>query len=148
MPQENYVKVLSTVEPLVSDREWMQNFGIAHIANFILNAMELGKAVAALTMAARAAGHCAGYPECARHVEEALHQNFGVRRCSAGEGGEHELCKAEENYNSLFIHVLDIITEALKHEDYVARLKSFFEPPETVELSDEEDDADNAEGEE
>ncbi|MFS7968851.1 hypothetical protein Hanom_Chr09g00802361 [Helianthus anomalus] len=62
----------------------MQNFGIAHIANSILNATELDKAVVALTMVAWAAGHRAGYLECAKHVEEVLHQQFGSLRCSAG----------------------------------------------------------------
>ncbi|KAJ0441464.1 hypothetical protein HanIR_Chr16g0798051 [Helianthus annuus] len=57
LAQENYAEVQSTVEPLLSDRECMKNFDIAHIANSILNATELDKAVAALTMAARAAGH-------------------------------------------------------------------------------------------
>ncbi|KAJ0452921.1 hypothetical protein HanHA300_Chr15g0584501 [Helianthus annuus] len=119
----------------------MQNFGIAHIANSILNATELDKSVVVLTMATRASCHRAGYLECAKHVEEALHQHFGLRRCSAGEGVEDELRRAEENYNSLYIPVLDVITEALKHDDYIPRLRSFFEPPETVELSDEEGDS-------
>ncbi|MFS8020249.1 hypothetical protein Hanom_Chr15g01413321 [Helianthus anomalus] len=86
--QENYAEVQSMVEPLLSDREWMQNFGIAHIANSILNATELDKEVAALTLVARASGHHARYLECAKHVEEALHQHFGLCRCSVGEGAE------------------------------------------------------------
>ncbi|KAF5782567.1 hypothetical protein HanRHA438_Chr11g0510131 [Helianthus annuus] len=108
--------------------------------------MGFNKTLVAMKMAVRVAGHRAGYLEYARHVEEVLHQHFGSRRCSAGEGAKDELRKDEDNYNSISIPVLDIITEALKHEDYVARLKSFFEPPDTVELSDEEDDADDAEG--
>ncbi|MFS7937927.1 hypothetical protein Hanom_Chr05g00433511 [Helianthus anomalus] len=103
LAQENYVEVQSTVEPLLTDPEWMQNYGVAHIANSILNATELDKAVVALTMATRSACYHAGYLECAKHVEEALHQHFGSRRCSAGKMAEDELCRAEENYNSLSI---------------------------------------------
>ncbi|KAJ0834662.1 hypothetical protein HanRHA438_Chr16g0746191 [Helianthus annuus] len=124
----------------------MKNFGIAHIVNSILNATELDKAVAAFTMVVRAAGHHTGYLECAKHVEEVLHQHFRSCRCSAGEGAEDELRRTKDNYNSLSILVLDVVTDALKHEDYVARLKSFLEPPEIVELSDEEDEADGGEG--
>ncbi|KAF5756378.1 hypothetical protein HanXRQr2_Chr17g0813951 [Helianthus annuus] len=143
---ENYAEVQSTVESLLSDCEWMQNFGIAHITSSILNATELDKVVVALTMVARAAGHRVGYLECAKHVEEALHQHFGSRRYSAREGAEDGLRRAKEDYNSLSIPVLDVITEALKHDDYVASLRSFFEPPETVELSDEEDFSRDDEG--
>ncbi|MFS7899157.1 hypothetical protein Hanom_Chr05g00405341 [Helianthus anomalus] len=75
----------------------MQHSGVAHIANSILNAMELDKVVAALTMAARAADHRVGYLECAAHVEEALHQHFGSCHYSVGEGVEDGLLGAEEN---------------------------------------------------
>ncbi|MFS7987387.1 hypothetical protein Hanom_Chr11g01022081 [Helianthus anomalus] len=97
-------------------------------------------------MVVLAACHRARYLEYAIHVEEVIRQHFGLRHCSAGEGAEDELRKAEDNYNSISTPVVDIITEALKHEDYVAHLKSFFEPPETVELSDEVDGANDAEG--
>ncbi|KAJ0539635.1 hypothetical protein HanHA300_Chr08g0288631 [Helianthus annuus] len=70
--QENYAEVESTVEPLITDLGWLQHYGVAYVANSILNATELDRAVAALTMVARAAGHRAGYVECAAHVEEAL----------------------------------------------------------------------------
>ncbi|MFS7912594.1 hypothetical protein Hanom_Chr02g00131791 [Helianthus anomalus] len=67
--QENDVEVQSKVEPLITDLGWLQHYGVAYVANSILNATELDRAVAALTMAARAAGHRAGYVECAVHVE-------------------------------------------------------------------------------
>ncbi|KAM0035814.1 hypothetical protein Hdeb2414_s0015g00450971 [Helianthus debilis subsp. tardiflorus] len=55
--QENYAEVQSTVEPLITDLGWLQHYGVAYIANSILNATELDRAVAVLTMATRAAGH-------------------------------------------------------------------------------------------
>ncbi|MFS7913794.1 hypothetical protein Hanom_Chr02g00145881 [Helianthus anomalus] len=114
--QENYAEVQSTVEPLVSDLGWMQHQGIA---NSILNATKLDKAVVVLTMVARAAGR-SGYVKCATH---------------------EALVWAEENYNNLSLSVKELVTEALKHDDYVSRLKSIFEPQETAELMDEEDEA-------
>ncbi|MFS7936578.1 hypothetical protein Hanom_Chr05g00417211 [Helianthus anomalus] len=77
----------------------------------------LDKVVAALTMVARAAGH------------------------RAGDQAEYMLVKAEEYYDNLSLSVMDLVTDALKHDDYVARLKSIFEPLETVELLDEEGEA-------
>ncbi|KAF5766620.1 hypothetical protein HanRHA438_Chr15g0729681 [Helianthus annuus] len=68
------------------------------IANSILYAKELDRAVAALTMVARATGHQVGYVECATHVEERLLQ-------------------AEENYDNLSLPIMGLVTEALKHED-------------------------------
>ncbi|MFS8006297.1 hypothetical protein Hanom_Chr14g01247561 [Helianthus anomalus] len=48
------------------------------------------------------------------------------------------LIKAEEVYNNLSLPIMDLVIEVLKHDNYVSRLKSMFEVPETVELSDEE----------
>ncbi|KAM0040445.1 hypothetical protein Hdeb2414_s0012g00393961 [Helianthus debilis subsp. tardiflorus] len=139
--QTNYTEAQSIVDTLLADSEWMQHHGVAHVANSILNATELDKVVAWLTMVARAAGHRAGYVKCTQHVEEALKQHFGTRHCSVSDQAEEMLVKAEDTYDNLSLPVMDLVTDALKHEDYVARLKSIFEPPKTVELSDEEDEA-------
>ncbi|KAJ0684355.1 hypothetical protein HanLR1_Chr11g0390311 [Helianthus annuus] len=136
--QENYAEVQSTVEPLITDFGWLQHYGLAHIANSILNATELDRAVVALTMVARAAGHHVGCVECAAHVEDALRTRFGTRHCSVSEGAEEGLLKAEENYDNLSLPIMDLVSEALKHNNYVARLRSIFEPPETVQLIDDE----------
>ncbi|KAJ0715108.1 hypothetical protein HanPI659440_Chr13g0497321 [Helianthus annuus] len=92
-------------------------------------------------MAARAAGHRAGYVECTMHVEEELKQKFKTHHCSVGDQAEEMLVKAEENYDNLSLPVMDLVTDALKHDDFVSRLRSIFEPPEAVELSDEEVEA-------
>ncbi|KAJ0809883.1 hypothetical protein HanPI659440_Chr01g0020341 [Helianthus annuus] len=143
MAQENYAEVQSTVEPLITDLGWMQHYGVVHIANTILNVTELYRVVVALTMVARVAGHHVGYVECATHVEKALRTQFGTRHCSVNEGAEEGLIKAEENYDNLALPVIDLVTEALKHDDYVARLRAIFEPPETVQLTDDDDEADD-----
>ncbi|KAJ0800745.1 hypothetical protein HanPI659440_Chr03g0107111 [Helianthus annuus] len=119
----------------------MQHHGVAHIANSILNATELDKAVAGLTMAARAAGHRVGYVECTQHIEVALKQHFGTRHCSVSDQAEELLVKDEDAYDNLSLPMMDLVTEALKYDDYVSQLMSIFEPPEIVELSDEESEA-------
>ncbi|MFS7952319.1 hypothetical protein Hanom_Chr07g00605591 [Helianthus anomalus] len=113
------------------------------IANSIFNASDLDRVVVALTMDARAAGHRAGYVECAAHVEEALSTQFGTHHFSVGEGAEDGLLKAEEKYNNLSLPIIDLVSEALKHDDYVVRLKPIFEPPEIVQLTGDEEEADD-----
>ncbi|KAJ0716156.1 hypothetical protein HanPI659440_Chr13g0509581 [Helianthus annuus] len=58
---------------------------VLQIANSILNATKLDLAVAALTVVSRAAGLRAGYLECAAHVEESLHTQWGTHHCSVSE---------------------------------------------------------------
>ncbi|KAJ0533326.1 hypothetical protein HanRHA438_Chr09g0389301 [Helianthus annuus] len=115
----------------------MRNHGVAAVANSILNAAELDQAVAALTDVARAVGHRSGYLECAQHVEEALGQHFGTRHCSVTDQADEVLSQAEEVYDHLSLPVMELVTDTLKRDDYVARLKSILVPPMTVELSDE-----------
>ncbi|KAJ0525416.1 hypothetical protein HanRHA438_Chr09g0391521 [Helianthus annuus] len=109
------------------------------VANSILNATELDKAVAALTDVVRAVGHRGGYLECTQHVEEALKQHFRTRHCSVTDQADEMLAKAEEVYDHLSLPVMELVMEALKHDDYVAQLKSILMVLETVELSDEEE---------
>ncbi|MFS7918537.1 hypothetical protein Hanom_Chr03g00202351 [Helianthus anomalus] len=51
------------------------------------------------------------------------------------------LHQAEDNYDNLSLPILDQVTEALKHDDYVARLKAIFEPSEIVQLTNNDDEA-------
>ncbi|KAJ0836614.1 hypothetical protein HanRHA438_Chr16g0768991 [Helianthus annuus] len=139
--QNKYAEAQSIVDTLVSESEWMRNQGVAAVANSILNATELDQAVAALTDAARAVRHRGGYLECARHVEEALGQHFGTRHCYVTDQSDEVLSQAEEVYDHLSLPVMELVTEVLKHDDYVVWLKSILVPPETVELSDEEEAA-------
>ncbi|KAJ0832884.1 hypothetical protein HanPSC8_Chr15g0683841 [Helianthus annuus] len=105
--QENNTEVQSTVDPLITDLGWMQHYGVAHIANSILNATKLDRVVAALTMVARAAGHRAGYVECAAHVQESLRTQFGTCHCAVSEGAEERLLKGEENYDNISLPIMD-----------------------------------------
>ncbi|MFS7936591.1 hypothetical protein Hanom_Chr05g00417351 [Helianthus anomalus] len=127
--QNNYVEAQSIVDMLVSKSEWMRNHGVA----------ALDQEVAALTDAARAIGYCGGYLECTQHVEEVLGQHFGTRHCSVTDQADEVHSQAEEFYDHLSLPVMELVTEALKHDDYVARLKSILTVPETVELLDEEE---------
>ncbi|MFS7899015.1 hypothetical protein Hanom_Chr00s040582g01774291 [Helianthus anomalus] len=102
----------------------------------ILNSVELDRAEVALTVASRAASHRAGYVECTTHVKIAFDTQWGTRYYLVNEQAEEGLRKAEENYDNLSLPVMDLVFEALKHGNYVARLKAIFEPSETVELTD------------
>ncbi|KAJ0640424.1 hypothetical protein HanLR1_Chr16g0615281 [Helianthus annuus] len=94
-------------------------------------------AFAALMDTSRAVGHRGGYLECAHHMEEAFGQGFDTNHCSVTDQADAMLACAEEVYDHLSLPVMELVTEALKHDDWCARLKSILDPPETVELTDE-----------
>ncbi|KAJ0503084.1 hypothetical protein HanHA300_Chr11g0420221 [Helianthus annuus] len=124
----------------------MRDRGVCLIANSILNAEELDGAVATLIDASRVVGHCGGYLECAQHVEEVFGQGFDTSHCSVTDQADAELSRAEKAYDHLSLPVMDLVADALKHDDWCQRLKSLLDPPETVELSDEEEPAGDDEG--
>ncbi|MFS7977631.1 hypothetical protein Hanom_Chr10g00906271 [Helianthus anomalus] len=125
--QNNYAKAQGIVETLMS--------------NSILNAPEMDAAVATLIDASHVAGHHGGYLECAHHVEEVFGQEFDISHCSVTDQADATLACAEEVYDHLSLPVMDLVTEALKHDDWCAQLKTILNPPQTVELSDEEETA-------
>ncbi|KAF5787868.1 hypothetical protein HanXRQr2_Chr10g0457691 [Helianthus annuus] len=116
----------------------MRSRGVALMANSVLNAGELDTAVAALIDASRAAGHRGGYLECAQHASEMFGQEFDTSHCSVTDQAEAQLARTEDGYDNLSLPVMDLVTEALKHDDWCHRLKTILDPPQTVELSDEE----------
>ncbi|KAF5803023.1 hypothetical protein HanRHA438_Chr06g0275521 [Helianthus annuus] len=75
----------------------------------------------------------------AHEKSESLEINLAAEKVKADTA--EEACKAaEEVYDHLSLPIMELVTEALKHDDYVARLKSILIVPETVELSDEEEE--------
>ncbi|MFS7976909.1 hypothetical protein Hanom_Chr10g00897891 [Helianthus anomalus] len=144
--QNNYPEVQGIVDTLAADAEWMRDRGVCLIENSILNAGELDGAVVALIDASRAVGHCGGYLECAQHVEEVFGQAFDTSHCSVTDQADAELARAEKAYDHLSLPVMDLVMDALKHDDWCQRLKFLLDPPETVELSDEEELAGDDEG--
>ncbi|MFS8003739.1 hypothetical protein Hanom_Chr13g01217441 [Helianthus anomalus] len=138
--QDKYAEVQATVEPFVNYLEWLQQYGIVHVANLVLNSIELDRAVATHTITPFNVGHCDGYTECASDDEVALHVQWGTRNCSVNEGAEKGLRQDEENYDNLSLPVKDLVSDALKHDDYVMHLKAIFEVPEAQELFDGDDD--------
>ncbi|MFS7987105.1 hypothetical protein Hanom_Chr11g01018461 [Helianthus anomalus] len=115
--QNNYAEAQSIVDMLISESEWMRSRGVAAIANSIMNATEMDEVVAALIDASRAIGH------------RVTDQSDSI------------LSRAEEVYDHHSLPVMELVTEALKHDDWCAWLRSIIDPPETVELSDEEEAA-------
>ncbi|KAJ0475614.1 hypothetical protein HanRHA438_Chr13g0581541 [Helianthus annuus] len=145
--QNNYAKVQGIVDTLASETEWRRGRGLVLMANSILNAGELDGTVAALIDASRAVGHRGGYLECAQHAEEIFGQEFDTSHCSVADEVNAELTRAENAYDHLALLVMDLITKALEHDDWCARLKAILDPPEMVEVSDEEEPAgDDGEG--
>ncbi|KAM0055372.1 hypothetical protein Hdeb2414_s0006g00205311 [Helianthus debilis subsp. tardiflorus] len=124
----------------------MRGRGVCLITNSILNAGELDGAVATLVDASRAVGHNGGYLECAQHVEEMFGQVFDTSHCSVTDQADAELARAKKAYDHLSLPIMDLVTDALKHDDWCQWLKSLLDPPETVELSDEEEAAGDDEG--
>ncbi|MFS7950429.1 hypothetical protein Hanom_Chr07g00583091 [Helianthus anomalus] len=96
--------------------------------------------VAALTVASRHVGHHEGYAECASHVEATLKGKWDTQHCLVNAKAEKGFNQAEENYNTLSLPVMDLVSNALRHDDYVTRLKAIFNVPEAQELSDNEDE--------
>ncbi|MFS7906657.1 hypothetical protein Hanom_Chr01g00061831 [Helianthus anomalus] len=76
---------IEVLQPLINNLDWLQNYGIAHIANYILNYIELDQAVVALNISFGVVGHRAGYVECTMHVETAFDTQWGTRHCSVNE---------------------------------------------------------------
>ncbi|KAJ0777152.1 hypothetical protein HanLR1_Chr02g0054051 [Helianthus annuus] len=124
----------------------MRSRGVALMANSILNASEMGAAVATLIDASRAVGHRGGYLECAQHVEEAFGQEFDVSHCSVTDQADAALARVEGVYDHLSLPMMDLVTEALKHDDWCSRLKTILDPPQTMELSDKEETAGEDDG--
>ncbi|KAJ0863996.1 hypothetical protein HanPSC8_Chr12g0536551 [Helianthus annuus] len=139
--QNNYAEAQTIVDTLVSESEWMRSKGVPAIANSILNAIELDTAVATLIDASRAVGHRGGYLECAQHVEEVFGQQFDTHHCSVTNQADSMLSRAKEVYDHISLPVMELVTDVLKHDNWCARLKFILKPPETVELTDEEDEA-------
>ncbi|MFS8024298.1 hypothetical protein Hanom_Chr16g01461591 [Helianthus anomalus] len=79
---------------------------------------EMDAAVAAFIDASRAVGRCGGYLECAHHVEEAFGQEFDISLCSVTDQADAALARAEGVYDNLSLPVMDLVTEALKHDDW------------------------------
>ncbi|KAJ0744586.1 hypothetical protein HanPI659440_Chr10g0389321 [Helianthus annuus] len=144
--QNNYSEAQGIVDTMVAEAEWLRARGITLMANSVLNAGELDKVVATLIDTSRAVGLRGGYLECAQHASEMFGQEFDVSHRSVTDQAEAELTRAEHGYDNLSLPVMDLVIEALKHDDWCHRLKTILDPPQMVEVSDEEELARNDEG--
>ncbi|KAM0064202.1 hypothetical protein Hdeb2414_s0003g00100101 [Helianthus debilis subsp. tardiflorus] len=127
--QNNYAKSQGIVDALVSEAEWIRGRGVVLMANSILNASELDAAGPALIDASHAVGHRGGYLECAQHVEEVFGQEFDVSHCSVTDQADAALAGAKGVYDHLSLPVMDLVAEALKHDNWRQRLKTILDPP-------------------
>ncbi|KAJ0750129.1 hypothetical protein HanLR1_Chr05g0178351 [Helianthus annuus] len=119
---------------LVADHAWMRDFGVANVANVILDAPENTDAVAKVVECAREAGYNAAYTECLTHVNALSAKKFTDDRCALrGVDTEAALRAATEAYDGLIVPDLAQIEECLDADDYVDRLQTLFEPKKNVE---------------
>ncbi|MFS7951720.1 hypothetical protein Hanom_Chr07g00598451 [Helianthus anomalus] len=73
-------------------------------------------------------------------------QAFDTSHCSVTDKADAELARAEKAYDHLSLPVMDLVMDTLNHDDWCQRLKFLLNPPETVELSDEEEPEGDDEG--
>ncbi|KAF5769280.1 hypothetical protein HanXRQr2_Chr14g0646421 [Helianthus annuus] len=66
--------------------------------------------------------------------------------CSVTDQADVELARVEGAYDHLSLPVMDLVMDALKHDDWCARLKAILDPPEMIEVSDEEEPAGDDKG--
>ncbi|KAJ0607249.1 hypothetical protein HanHA89_Chr03g0094411 [Helianthus annuus] len=112
----------------------------AEFANAVLNSIELDQSVVVLTVPARHMGYPDDYIERASHVEVALKVKWEGRHFFVNAKVEKGFTQAEGRYNTLSLPIMDLVFDALQHEDYVARLKAIFKVHEAQELSYDEDE--------
>ncbi|MFS7888852.1 hypothetical protein Hanom_Chr00s000002g01599931 [Helianthus anomalus] len=98
----------SELEPLKSDMLWLKEHGIASVAESVLNSEELDKTVAHLLVAA---------------------WNDGFAQCKSATHGvdtEAALVAAKTQFNTLQLHVMDLINVALHSEEFMTCLREIF----------------------
>ncbi|KAF5798153.1 hypothetical protein HanXRQr2_Chr07g0289481 [Helianthus annuus] len=133
------------VEPLVNNLEWLQKYGIAHVTNAVLNSTKLDQTVAALIVAARHMGHSEGYTECASHRPR-LKSNGTIAIVSLVLRWRR-FCQTQDSYNHLALPGMDLVFDALQHDDYVVCLKAIFEVPGDEDFDfDDDEEEDGADG--
>ncbi|KAJ0765812.1 hypothetical protein HanPI659440_Chr08g0307931 [Helianthus annuus] len=114
----------------------MQHHGVAHIANSILNEIELDKAVASLTWLREQLV----IEQVTLNVHRMLKRPFSSTLALAivlSPSKRRRDCSKLKRIMITSLPLMDLVTDSLKHDDYVSCLNSIFEPPETVELTDE-----------
>ncbi|MFS7946036.1 hypothetical protein Hanom_Chr06g00531291 [Helianthus anomalus] len=76
---------------------------------------------------ARNDGYTQGYAECTQHVTNDLRVNWDTSKsatCGVDTSVTH--AAAKEEYNNLHLPVIDLVTIALKSENFVDQLKEIF----------------------
>ncbi|MFS7987170.1 hypothetical protein Hanom_Chr11g01019301 [Helianthus anomalus] len=121
------VMVESLVEPQKDGMLWMKHCRIISVANSVLNSVDLDQTVAHLLVTTRNDGYAQGYSECTHHVNNVLRVNWDTSR-SATHGVDTEVvhAAAKTEYNNLHLPMMDLVTDALQADDFVAELKEVF----------------------
>ncbi|KAM0035356.1 hypothetical protein Hdeb2414_s0015g00445401 [Helianthus debilis subsp. tardiflorus] len=127
--EEDRDGLATSIAQLTSDRAWMRQFGIAHIVESILDALENTDAVADVNKRARKAGFKVGYNQCLNDVNPFFSSKFTDQRCAFhGVDTESAFFVVVDAYNGLIIPALDQIEACFEVDDYVDRLCMLFAP--------------------
>ncbi|KAM0029302.1 hypothetical protein Hdeb2414_s0018g00524141 [Helianthus debilis subsp. tardiflorus] len=103
---------------LVVDRRWIQNFGVVHVANAILDEPENTNAIDEVVGHAREAGYKAGYTECLDYVNIVFAKKFTNERCALrGVDIEAAMKAVTDAYDGLIVPSLTQIEECLGVDD-------------------------------
>ncbi|MFS7921954.1 hypothetical protein Hanom_Chr03g00242951 [Helianthus anomalus] len=103
---------------LVADCTWMQNFGVVHVANAILDEPENTNAVDEVVGHAREAGYKSDYTECLAHVNIVYAKKFTNERCALrGVDTEAAMKVVTDAYDGLIVPALAQIEECLAADD-------------------------------
>ncbi|MFS7981483.1 hypothetical protein Hanom_Chr10g00951501 [Helianthus anomalus] len=136
--------LISSLDQLKANREWMRDHGIGHIVGTILDAPENVAAVNELKECAREARFKAGYNRCISHMNPLYQSKFTDERSGFhGVDTEVQYAAAVEAYNNLSISAIDDIDKCLEVEDYVDRLRLLYAD---LEEEEEEEIAGGAKG--
>ncbi|KAJ0765041.1 hypothetical protein HanPI659440_Chr08g0299021 [Helianthus annuus] len=100
--------LISSLDQLKADRDWMHDHGIGHIVGTILDAPENASAINELKERAREAGFKAGYNECLNHVNPFYQSKFTDERSGFhGVDTEAWYVAVINAYNSLSISAIE-----------------------------------------
>ncbi|MFS7929079.1 hypothetical protein Hanom_Chr04g00328341 [Helianthus anomalus] len=80
------------------------------------------------------------FQECVAHVGEALKVQWNEQYSAIyGKNTEGKFTSAQNTYDNIHLPVMDLVIEALKHDDFLDHLKLIFKPPTTTGVEEEGD---------
>ncbi|KAJ0539180.1 hypothetical protein HanHA300_Chr08g0283421 [Helianthus annuus] len=124
--------LVSSVDQLEADREWLRTHGIARIVEAIMNAPETASGLDLVKERARDAGFKAGYNRCIGHINVLSAGGYTDKRSGFhGVDVESLLKAAEASFYDTPLACVGELDDCLEAADYVDRLRMLY--PDTEE---------------